>query len=153
MINNKKIDTGTIGEYYTLCELWRNGFNAIKSDSPLENGWDILVLNDNSDTIKYRLQVKCLNWEVKEGTSRTVNVDIEKNFNFLVLVILNKEEDYQLFVIPKAKLRAKRQGERNQLFGKKDNCLLCSKKNLSIETLKRQDRWEKFCKYKNDWPE
>lgn len=148
------MDTGTIGEYYTLCELWRNGYNAISSDSPRQNGWDILILNDNSSEILFKLQVKCVNWEVPIGTNRTIRGDFDGDYDYLVVVIINKSKDkYQLFFIPKSDIRIKGIGERNMLF---DNCgkLLRSQKNISIETLNDEygENWRLFCRYKDNFP-
>jgi hypothetical protein len=148
------MDTGTIGEYYTLCELWRNGYNAISSDSPRQNGWDILILNENSSDILFKLQVKCVNWEVPIGTKRTISGDFEGDYDYLVVVIINKSPtNYQMFFIPKSGIRIKVKGERNMLFDN-NGMLLRSQKNISIETLNDEngENWRLFCRYQDSFP-
>lgn len=93
------MNSGTIGEHYSLCELWRKGFNAIKSEDPTNKDWDILILSENSSMVQAKIQVKTIDWN--ESSSKVISGNFKKGFDFLILIVLNLNDiPYNLFVIP-----------------------------------------------------
>lgn len=142
------MDSGTIGEYYTLCELWRNGLNAIKSENPREKYWDILVLTYDSLRTVAKIQVKTVNWGTK--TSNVITGDFTGDFDYLVIVLLNYNQvSYTLYVIPKSRIKPRPKTQPRGLLDNTDN-LLYTNNTITLtftyipELSLYKDNWEQL---------
>lgn len=144
------MDSGTIGEYYTLCEMWRNGLNAIKSESPREMDWDILVLTDDSLKTVAKIQVKAVNWI--SSTSKVISGDFNGDFDFLVIILLNYGTDsYTVYVIPKSIIKPRPQTQSRGLCDTAGNILytnntitLTSIGNYNNHLMHYKDNWSQI---------
>ncbi|MFK4415899.1 hypothetical protein ABH961_004458 [Bacillus sp. RC251] len=141
------MDAGTIGEYYVLCELWRRGFNALKSENPREENWDILILSETYSKTITKIQVKTIDWNNKTK-SKVLTGKYYTDFDYLFIVILNYMNiGYSIYIIPKSKIKPKGKGQRNILVDSVGNFLY---KNRTISCTKIMTT-DKAQKYRDNW--
>lgn len=81
------------GEYLVLGEMLRRGYECYLANGPTQNGWDIVVLNENGSNI--RIQVKTIDWPEKNA----INGKLDNGFDILVAVLLQREQPHAKIVI------------------------------------------------------
>ncbi|KZL93980.1 hypothetical protein [Clostridium magnum] len=140
------MDSGIIGEYYTLCELWRNNYKAIKSNNPIQDGWDIIVLLENKNV---KLQVKTINWKL--SSSKVINGDFQGDFDFLVVVLLEfNHKKYTTLIIPKCKLKERPKSQPRGIMDEGGN-FLYTNETMTWKTLDYIKHKSIFKVYKDNW--
>ncbi|NEZ47923.1 hypothetical protein FDF74_12100 [Clostridium niameyense] len=138
------MNTGIIGEYYVLCELWRKGFNALKADNPNQKDWDILVLLNNKNI---KLQVKTIDWQ--KSSSKVITGNFKNGFDFLALVLLNyNKRKYTVLVIPKSKIKVRSKSQPRGLLDKENN-ILYTNKTITIGELEKNTKL--INEYEDEW--
>lgn len=139
-----KMNSGLIGEYHTLCELWRNSINALQATDPTQKDWDILILNRDSTSIEEKLQVKTLNWN--NDASKVITGNWQGEYDYLVITVINycNEVPYLSFYVPKKKVRERPREQKQGLLDSSNNLLFCNR-TITLNSLpKLKEKLEKL---------
>ncbi|RQW19912.1 hypothetical protein EH196_07125 [Bacillus sp. C1-1] len=113
-----------------MCELWRNGYNAIQSSDPQQQDWDILILDQANTIVTTKIQVKTMDWN-KKGVI-TGNFDAE--FDYLAIVVLNfPNRDYVHCLVPKNKLVKRNVKLQPRGLFTEDNSINYTKRTITIK--------------------
>ena len=98
MNTDKQSFSGAAGEYLVLGELLRKNYEAYLASGKTQKDWDIVLLNESGENI--RIQVKSIDWPNKTA----INGHFESGFDFLVIVLHNREEFPRYLIIPQTNL-------------------------------------------------
>lgn len=130
------------GEYLTLGELLKRGFNSYLAHGPTQRGWDIIIIKNESDVQK--IQVKTINWPDQTA----VNI-CNNQFDYLIIVLLNKPSECkpnnrsQYLIIPENKIE-------NLLSNIKEN-RKDNGRTINIKATFLNDEDHVLKKYLNKW--
>jgi len=159
MKNNKpstsKNSSCVIGEYYTICELYRNNLTPLVPPNPMNKSWDLIVLASNKKP-PVKLQIKTITWP-RNKTKPTIRGKFSCDYDILIVVIVNYDDKtpYLLYIIPKRNIiEANRGGlphsseEPNLKFNQKPKT---NKNTIPFSTLKNRVKEIMDKNYKNKW--
>jgi hypothetical protein len=80
------------GEHLVLGQLLRLGVSAYLAQGPTQKGWDMIFKHGND--LK-TVQVKTISWPKEKA----VNGSLTSGFDYLVVVLLNKEQTYPRYLV------------------------------------------------------
>jgi hypothetical protein len=81
------------GEHLVLGQLLRLRFSAYLAQGPTQKGWDIIF--QRGEQLK-KVQVKTIDWPASSGA---VNGNFTSGFDFLVVVLLDREETHPRYLV------------------------------------------------------
>lgn len=134
---NRSVSAAT-GEYLALGEMLKRGIEAYLAHGQTQKGWDIVVLSASHEV--KRIQVKTIDWPSK----RAVNGNFIDGFDFLVVVLLNRESPRsQFLVFPVADLNALISAP-SETRKNKARTLTISNTAMENSLKKYKDQWEQI---------
>jgi hypothetical protein len=134
MTNNRSV-SAAIGEYLVLGELLKRNIEAYLAHGETQKGWDVVVI-DGSGT--KRVQVKTIDWP----NQRAVNRKLTEGFDYLVVVLLDRENPRsRFFIFPCEGLDSIISAPNEKRAGGK-RTLTMSKKSMSGHLKGYEDNWE-----------
>lgn len=133
MKTNRSV-SAAIGEYLVLGELLKRNVEAYLAHGETQKGWDVVIMT--GDRIK-RVQVKTIDWP----TQLAVNGKFTKGFDYLVVVLLDREKPRSRFFIFEPT-------ELNELISKPNESrvggnrtLTMSQRSISGHLKEHEDNW------------
>lgn len=120
-----------------LGQLLRQGASAYLAQGPTQKGWDIILRNN--DQLK-TVQVKTISWPKEKA----VNGNLTSGFDFLVVVLLDKEKPHPRYLIFKADEVEKHLSKDNPERKAK------GKRTLTVSIKKLKDGGT-LTEYENNW--
>lgn len=140
-----------VSEYYVICELYRNGFEALKAMNANQKGWDIIVFKNDTNI---KIQVKGIECKTKENTKTNPTITVDNfEFDFMILVLINyKDDKYRTLIIPKDKFKEKcEDGSERYVLSDKDGNIYYKNRSISISKLLNGNDNVIFKNYENNW--
>ena len=84
------------GEYLVLGELLKREKMAFLAQGPTQRGWDIVIVADHKQCGQdKKIQVKTIDWP----NWRAVQINMSSDFDALVIVLLNRNQNRSRFLI------------------------------------------------------
>ena len=148
MSDNRKSIHAAAGEHLVLGELLKREKMAFLAQGPAQKGWDIIIVADSEQCSQNRrIQVKTKDWPL----SRPVQIDPSSDFDFLVIVLLDKEHPRSRFLI------FDREGIEPHL-SEENPCRTDGNRTMTISDQKMnelcqhgcEDRWDLLCSIDRD---
>ena len=134
---NRSVSAAT-GEYLALGEILKRGIEAYLAHGQTQKCWDIVVLSA-SNGVK-RIQVKTIDWPSK----RAVNGNFIEGFDFLVVVLLDRENPRsQFLVLPVTDLNSLISAP-SETRKNKARTLTISNTAMENSLKKYKDQWEQI---------
>ncbi len=91
MSSNRSV-SAAIGEHLVLGELLKRGSEVYLAHGETQKGWDAVIVHDDKPK---RVQVKTIDWPKQ----RAVNGNLTEGFDFLVVVLLDRESPRSRFFV------------------------------------------------------
>ena len=133
MISNRSV-SAAIGEYLVLGELLKRGSEAYLAHGETQKGWDVVIVHESAPK---RVQVKTIDWP----TQLAVNGNLTEGFDFLVVVLLDRENPRsRFFVFPVSVLDYLISAPNTKRAGGK-RTLTMSKKSMAEKLSGYEDNW------------
>ena len=134
---SKKSIHAAAGEYLVLGELLRRGRMAFLAQGPTQIGWDIIIVPDSEQCDhNKKIQIKTIDWPCRNA----VQINLNNNFDFLVVVLLNREDRMSRFLICTKEDIEPHLSPENSCRGDKNRTLNITK-----------DRLTALCTYEDNW--
>lgn len=148
--------SGTIGEYFVICELLRNRYEVTTSPNHQNKDWDILIIKKpNGQKIDIKLQVKAVTWPAKgSSTKPVITGNFNGNFDYLVVVVIGfyRVQKYAVYVIPKTDLNQATGNARGGLPSTPQQYITFSNSTIPFSTFKNVNKRKVLNKkYRNNW--
>jgi len=133
MIGNKSV-SAAIGEYLVLGELLKRGSEAYLAHGETQKGWDAVIVQA---TQPKRVQVKTIDWPEQ----RAVNGNLTEGFDFLVVVLLDRNNPRsRFFILPVNDLEDLLSGKNPSRVGGK-RTLTMSNRAMGSKLKSYEDNW------------
>ncbi len=150
------MDSGVIGEYFTICELLRLNFEVVVPPSPQNKGWDIMIIQTpNGKRINHKIQIKTVRWPPKESNTKpVVTGNFEGEFDSMVVVVLDfyKRSKYALYVIPKSDIVQSEEKDKGGLPSNERGSILYKNTTIPFSTFRNKEKRDILNRrYRNNW--
>ena len=133
MANNRSV-SAAIGEYLVLGELLKRDAEAYLAHGETQKGWDVVLVHEYGSK---RVQVKTIDWP----NQLAVNGTLTNGFDFLVVVLLNRENPRSRFFVFQDKDLEPLISAHNEKRAGGKRTLTMSKKSMAGHLKKFEDNW------------
>lgn len=133
MANNRSV-SAAIGEYLVLGELLKRDAEAYLAHGETQKGWDLVLVHKNGPK---RVQVKTIDWP----NQLAVNGNLTDGFDFLVVVLLDRENPRSRFFVFQDKDLEPLISAHNERRAGGKRTLTMSKKSMTSHLAKYEDNW------------
>ena len=133
MTNNRSVSAAT-GEHLVLGELLKRGAEAYLAHGETQKGWDIVLVKDGGAK---RVQVKTINWPRQHA----VNGKLTDRFDFLVVVLLDREKPRSRFFVFPAQILDPLLSTPNEERKSGNRTLTMSKRAVTGALSQYEDNW------------